>query len=147
MNYTLEHLKIVYNAGAKKFPFDQTLQLITLLGDEGIHGLLGHSGPSAKHKHSEPPASPRHKLEKPAEIPHKGKGRKRRGSLSDQIIGFLSTKGAGGAHVKDIIEAIKAPQSSVNVWFYNTGKKYLTSGEIKKVAPATFAYFKPEKAH
>lgn len=143
MNYTLEHLKIVYNAGAKKFPFDQTLKLITLLGDEGIHGLLGHNGPSAKH--TEPSASPRHKIEKPAKIA--GKGRKRRGNLSEQIIGFLSTKGATGAHVKDIIEAIKAPQSSVNVWFYNTGKKYLTSGEIKKVAPATFAYFKPEKAH
>jgi hypothetical protein len=40
MNYTLEHLKIIYNAGAKKFPFNKTLELISLLGDGGIAGLL-----------------------------------------------------------------------------------------------------------
>ena len=43
MTYTLEHLKIVYNAGAKKFPFVQTLELISLLGDKGIACLLTSS--------------------------------------------------------------------------------------------------------
>jgi hypothetical protein len=57
----------------------------------------------------------------------------------------LSTRGTTGAHVKDIAKAVKAPLSSVRVWFYTTGKKYLKRGEIKKVAPATFAYFKPER--
>jgi hypothetical protein len=40
--------------------------------------------------------------------------------------------------VKDGLEAFL---SSVSAWFYNSGKNYLKTGEIKKVAPATSSYF------
>jgi hypothetical protein len=147
MNYTLEHLKIAYNAGAKKFPFDQTLELIGLLGHEGLQGLLAH--PEGSAKNANPPAtSPvpaRRQSKRGASIPG-GRARKRGETLSKRILHFLSNKGNMGAHVKDIAESINAPRSSVSVWFYNAGKKYLKSGEIKKVAPASFSYTSAGKA-
>ena len=33
------------NAGAKKFPFDQPLELISRLGEEGLSGLLAKPAP------------------------------------------------------------------------------------------------------
>jgi hypothetical protein len=141
MNYTLEHLKIVHNAGAQKLSLDKTLELISLLDRNGLLHLVSDSGPSTKRK-----GRRKRRIQKAAKLTIKRRGRKRRGGLSESIIGFLSTKGASGAHVKDIVKAIKAPLASVRVWFYTSGKKYLKSREIKKVAPATFAYFKPAKA-
>ena len=140
MNYTLEHLKIAYNAGAKKFPFDQTLELISLLGEEGLHGLLAHPGKASKTLSCSPaPINPTHHKRR-AKKSAKNNAGKPEGTLSKRILGYLSEKGSEGAHVKDIADSIKAPSSSVSVWFYNTGKSYLKTGEIKKVAPATFSY-------
>jgi hypothetical protein len=130
MNYTLEHLKIVHNAGAKKLSFDKTLELISLLERNGLFHLV--SDPSTRKKTK---TRYTRKLKVPGH----------RSTLSLTITGFLSTRGATGVHVKDIAKAVKAPLSSVRVWFYTTGKKYLKTGEIRKVAPATFGYFKPEK--
>jgi len=140
MTYTLEHLKIVHNAGAKKLSLDKTLELISLLERNGLLHLVSDSAPSTTRK-----TRRKRKIQKLSKITTTGKTTKRRGGLSKKIIGFLSTKGASGAHVKDIAKAIKAPSGSVTVWFYSTGKKHLKSGEIKKVAPATFGYFKPGK--
>jgi len=139
MNYTLEHLKIAYNAGAKKFPFDQTLELISLLGEEGLSGLLAKPASTAK---TVPPSAAHHA---PNPARH-GKGRKREAPLSSRILGFLKDKGAMGAHIKDIAESIKAPQGSVNNWFYGTGRKLSDTGEIKRVAPSTFSYSPTAKA-
>jgi hypothetical protein len=130
MNYTLEHLKIVHNAGAKKLSFDKTLELISLLERNGLLHLVSDSSTRKKTK-----ARYTRKLKVPGH----------RSTLSLTITGFLSTRGTTGVHVKDIARAVKAPLSSVKVWFYTTGKKYLKTGEIRKVAPATFGYFKPKK--
>jgi hypothetical protein len=141
MNYTLEHLKIAYNAGAKKFPFDQTLELISLLGNEGLHGLLAHPGATSKAVSSSPtPFNSAHYKRRAKASSQDGKAKKRGATLSKRILGFLSEKGHAGAHVKDIAKSLEAPLASVTVWFYNTGKNYLKTGEIKKVAPATFSY-------
>jgi len=140
MNYTPEQLKIVYNAGAKNFPFEKTLELISLLGNESARGLFNgsnvNSGPYAPYKRRGRP-----KLNKEAPNSVQKKGRKqRRGGLSESIVEFLKSKGAAGAHVKEIAGATKGSISSVTAWFYTTGKKHLKSKEIKKIAPATFAY-------
>jgi hypothetical protein len=139
MTYTLEHLKIVYNAGAKKFPFVQTLELISLLGDEGIAGFLKSSVRGTQRSGSSTGKKTKTRYTRKIKVPG------HRSTLSLTITGFLSTRGTTGVHVKDIAKAVKAPLSSVRVWFYTTGKKYLKSGEIKKVAPATYGYFKPRK--
>ena len=130
MTYTLEHLKIVHNAGAKKLSLEKTLELISLLERNGFLHLVSDSlkGKQTKARNSSKLKVPGH-----------------RSTLSLTITGFLSTRGTTGAHVKDIAKAVKAPLSSVRVWFYTTGKKYLKRGEIKKVAPATYGYFKSEK--
>jgi hypothetical protein len=142
MNYTLEHLKIAYNAGAKKFPFDQTLELISLLGEEGLSGLLAKPAPMTKTTGSLP-ASTGHHASNGA---NRDKGRKREASLSSRILGFLKEKGSMGAHLKDIAESIKASPGSVNGWFYGTGRKLFDTGEIKRVAPSTFSYTPAVKA-
>lgn len=139
MTYTLEHLKIVHNAGAKKISLDKTLELISLLERNGLLHLASDSKPSTKRKGRRK----RNSIPKSAKV--RSKLGKRRGNLSEKIISFLSAKGETGAHVKEIVKAIKAPLASVRVWFYTSGKKYIKSKEIKKVAPATFAYFKPDK--
>lgn len=147
MNYSLEHLKIAYNAGAKKFPFDQTLELISLLGVEGLHGLLAQPGAASKTlSSSSTPITSAHYKRRAKSSTRGGIVGKSEGTLSKRILGFLSEKGHVGAHVKDIAEAVQAPLSSVSVWFYNTGKKYLKTGEIKKVARATFSYSPIAKA-
>ena len=130
MNYTLEHLKIVHNAGAKKLSFDKTLELISLLERNGLFHLM--SDPSTRKKTK-------------IRYTRKLKVAGHRSTLSLTITGFLSTRGTTGVHVKDIAKAVKAPLSSVRVWFYTTGKKFLKTGEIRKVAPATYGYFKPRK--
>ena len=141
MNYTLEHLKIAYNAGAKKFPFDQTLELISLLGNEGLHGLLADPGATPKSVSSSPtPINSAHYKRRTKASSQDGEAKKRGDTLSKRILSFLRVKGHAGAHVKDIAKSIEAPLSSVRVWFYNSGKNYLKTGEIKKVAPATFSY-------
>jgi hypothetical protein len=137
MNYTLEHLKIVYNAGAKKFPFDQALELISLLGEEGLSGLLAKPPATAKVAGSSPAATP--KAQPGPKTVRRAKGGKRGELLSTRILHFLYNKGTMGAHVKDIAESINAPQASVNTWFYSGGRKLIGTGEIKKVAPATFS--------
>ena len=139
MTYTLEHLKIVYNAGAKKFPFVQTLELISLLGDEGIAGLLKSSDRGTQRSGSSTGKKTKRRYTRKFKVPG------HRSTLSLTITGFLSTRGTTGVHVKDIAKAVKAPLSSVRVWFYTTGKKFLKTGEIRKVAPATYGYFKPRK--
>ena len=131
MNYTLEHLKIAHHAGAQKLSLDKALELISLLERNGLLHLAIDSSPD---KTTEARSKP--KLKVPGH----------RSTLSLVITGFLSTRGTTGIHVKDIAKAVKAPLSSVKVWFYTTGKKYLKTGEIRKVAPATYGYFKPEKA-
>ncbi len=138
MNYTLEHLKIVHNAGAQKLSFDKTVELISLLERNGLLHLVNDSAPSVQRRR-------RTKGKISKQVKTKVKTRKRRGGLSAKIIGFLSGKGAKGAHVKEIATATKYPLASVSVWFYAAGKKYLKSKEIKKVAPATFGYFKDGK--
>ena len=140
MNYTREHLKFVHNAGIEKFSFDNTLELISLLERNGLLHLLSRPGSAMKQKGRRK----KRKIQKSAKTT--GKAGKRQGDLSLMITGFLSTKGTTGAHVKEIARSIKAPLGSVTVWFYSTGKKYRKTGEIRKVAPATFAYFKPGKA-
>ena len=142
MNYTLDHLKIVHNAGSKKLSFDKTIELISLLERNGLLHLVTEPEPSAKRM-----IRRKRKIQKPAKTTQPVRGAKRRGGLSEKIIGFLRTRGKSGAHVRDIVKAVKAPWGSVTVWFYSTGKKYLKSGEIKKVAPATFGYFKPGKTN
>ena len=144
MNYTLEHLKIAYNAGAKKFPFDQTLELISLLGEEGLNGLLAMPAPTAKV--ASPAATSTLKIQRRPKTARRGKGGKRGELLSTRILHFLYNKGNMGVHVKDIAESINAPQASVNAWFYSSGRKLIGTGEIKKVAPATFSYSPAAKA-
>jgi len=144
MNYTLEHLKIAYNAGAKKFPFDQTLELISLLGEDGLNGLLAKPAPLAKV--AAPAATSTPKIQRGPKTARRAKGGKRGELLSTRILHFLYNKGTMGAHVKDIAESINAPRTSVITWFYSTGKKLIGTGEIKKVAPATFSYSPAAKA-
>jgi hypothetical protein len=139
MNYTLEHLKLAYNAGAKKLPFNQILDLIALLGESGIKGLLGEPGTATT-----PLMTPRFRQR--GRPKGSRKTSQREGNLSDKILHFLNSKGEVGAHTKEIAAAIHAPQSSISVWFYNTGKKYLKAGEIKKTGPATYRYSPSTKA-
>jgi hypothetical protein len=135
MNYTLAHLKIAHHAGAKKLSFEQTEELITLLDRNGMIHFSGAAGTKPSRK-----AQPASKVGKLPKV--MGKRGRRRGQLSDKVLNFLKTKGEAGSHVREIAKAVKAPFTSVNVWFYTTGKKFLKNGAIKKIAPATFAHAK-----
>jgi hypothetical protein len=72
-------------------------------------------------------AAPRAKRSKPA----------KRGSLKNDIGAVLQQAGKNGLHVKEIASAIGSKPANVTAWFYQTGRK---AKEIKKVAPATFAW-------
>ena len=78
------------------------------------------------------PGSKNAKAVKPAKAPKKAKGK--RGALGEGILKFLSTKGKGGAHVKDIAAHLGSKPANVTAYFYSTGKS-----KVKKVKPATFA--------
>jgi hypothetical protein len=135
MNYTLDHLKIAHHAGAKKLSFEQTEDLITLLDRNGLIQFSGAASTKPKRK-----AQRASKVGKSTQVI--GKRGRKRGQLSDKVLKFLKTKGEAGSHVKEIAKAVKTPFTSVNVWFYTTAKKFLKNGEIKKIAPATFACVK-----
>jgi hypothetical protein len=139
MNYTIQHLKVAHYAGTENMPFGEVAELFALLERNKLLHLLADDEPGMGKK------APRSRLGYKVGKTKRGKG-SRRGKLSANIVSFLQSKGPKGAHVKEIAEAINAPAPSVNVWFYGTGKKYLKSKEIKKVARATFAYFKPGNA-
>jgi hypothetical protein len=70
----------------------------------------------------------------------------RRAALKDALLAKLQAAGKQGLTVKELAAGLNAKPASVSVWFCTTGKQFLKSGELKKVAPATFAYFKPAKA-
>jgi hypothetical protein len=135
MNYTLAHLKIAHHIGNQNVAFEETVETIALLERNGVIDTQGNwvVGNGAKQRGSrvEPTAA-------------KGRSprRKRRGGLSKKIVAFLQSKGAKGVHVKDIAAALKTKPGNVTAWFYGTGKSYIDSGDIKKTAPATFAFLK-----
>ena len=63
------------------------------------------------------------------------KTRGKRGSVSEGILKFLSTKGDAGAHVKDIAAATGNKPANVTAYFYSkAGKK-----NTKALGGATFA--------
>jgi len=115
--------------------FEETAETISLLERNGIIDAEGNwnIGDVKEPRKSVAIHSPKVREPKP---------QKRRGGLSKKIVKFLQTKGAKGAHVKDIATAVKTGPGNVTAWFYGTGKKFLKTAEIKKVSPATFAYFK-----
>jgi hypothetical protein len=133
MNYTLAHLKIAHYVGSQNVPFEETAETISLLERNGIIDSEGNWTLGTKQKGRRPHAMRSSSEQVPAR-------RKRRGSLSKKIVKFLQSKGAKGAHVKDIAIAVKTRPGNVTAWFYGTGKSLIASGKIKKVAPATFAF-------
>jgi predicted transcriptional regulator with HTH domain len=135
MNYTLAHLKIAHYIGGQNVSFEEVSETIALLERNGIIDAQGNWS----FGNGQPRHAPRAKRSSTAPAPVR---RKRRGSLSKKIVKFLQSKGAKGAHVKDIAAAVKSGSANVTAWFYNTGKSLIASGKIKKVAPATFAYAK-----
>lgn len=60
-----------------------------------------------------------------------------RGQTKERILSLLRQAGAKGITVKEVAQKLGSTQNSVGVWFYTTGKKIK---EIKKIAPATYAY-------
>lgn len=60
----------------------------------------------------------------------------RRGKLKVKIMKELKKAGPKGITVKNLAKKLKLPTNNVFSWFYTTGEK---TGEIKKVAPATYA--------
>jgi hypothetical protein len=60
----------------------------------------------------------------------------RRGKLKVKIMNELKKAGPKGITVKNLAKKLKLPTNNVFSWFYTTGEK---TGEIKKVAPATYA--------
>ncbi len=135
MNYTLAHLKIAHFIGNQKVSFEEVPETIALLERNGIIDAQGNWSIGDGRERRRPRATSSPKIQRPTR-------RKQRGRLSKKIVKFLQSKGAAGAHVKDIAIAVKTSPTNVRVWFYRTGKSLLVSGEIKKIAPATFAYLK-----
>jgi hypothetical protein len=136
MNYTLAHLKIAHYVGSQNVAFEETAETIALLERNGIIDAQGNWSVGGGQESRGSLATRSTKAQGP-------KRRKRRGSLSKKIVKFLETKGAKGAHVKDIAIALKGRPANVTAWFYGTGKSLIKSGQIKKIGPATFAYLKP----
>ena len=123
MNYTLEHIKAAFQAAKKGILESDFIKYIE------VHAhLQGSSAPTAKRGRK-----PGVKAEKVVKPVKKGK-RGKRGKLGTGILKFLSTKGAAGAHIKEIATAVKSKPNNITAWFYTTGK-----GKAKKVKPATFA--------
>jgi hypothetical protein len=135
----MNYLKIAHYVGSQNVPFEETVETISLLERNGILDSEGNWSIGVGRERRGPRAIQSPKEQGPIR-------RKRRGGLSKKIVKFLQTKGMKGAHVKDIAVALKTLRGNVTAWFYGTGKSLVASGEIKKVAPATFAYFKPAKA-
>jgi hypothetical protein len=136
MNYTLAHLKIAHYVGSQNVPFEEAAETIALLERNGIIDAEGNWSIGSGQKRRGALATHSPKVQGP-------KRRKRRGGLSKKIVKFLQTKGAKGAHVKDIAIGLKGSPASVTAWFYGTGKSLMKSGQIKKTGPATFAYQNP----
>jgi hypothetical protein len=63
--------------------------------------------------------------------------RKRRKNLKGAILKFLAAQGKKGAHVKVIADAVRSKPANITAWIFSTGKKVK---ELKKVAPATYAF-------
>jgi hypothetical protein len=66
----------------------------------------------------------------------KGK-RSKRGKTKELVIAELKSAGKAGVHVKELAERLGVKTANLTVWFFSTGKKIK---EIKKVAPATYAW-------
>jgi len=124
MNYTIEHIKAAFQAAKKGILESDFIKYIE------VHAHL-HSNNAPSAKRGRKPGVQAEKAVKPAKKGKRGK----RGKLGESILKFLSTKGAAGAHIKDISAAVKSKPANVTAWFYTTGK-----GKTKKVKPATFAY-------
>jgi hypothetical protein len=62
---------------------------------------------------------------------------KKYGAAKEAIIGLLKASGKTGITVKEVAGKLGVKPQGVYVWFGNTGKKVK---EIKKVAPATYAW-------
>jgi hypothetical protein len=135
MNYTLAHLKIAHFIGNQNVSFEEVPETISLLERNGIIDEQGNWSIGVGQERRGPRAVRSPKVQGSTR-------RKRRGSLSKKIVKFLQTKGATGAHVKDIAIAVKTRPGNITAWFYGTGKSLISSGKMKKVAPATFAYLK-----
>jgi len=120
--YPRQMLDIVYKAGQQNIPLDDVLKVINLINSEA----------------SAPKQTPTAKAAKPAKV-KRGK-RVRKGKLGEGILKYLQGKGAAGAHVKEIAEALKTKTGNVTAWLYSTGKVHFKAKTLKKVKPATFAY-------
>ncbi|MGD0539478.1 MAG: hypothetical protein ABSC03_17745, partial [Verrucomicrobiota bacterium] len=100
-------------------------------------GTYGWAGTAAK-----APATKAPKARKPRAIKavamkaEKPKARKY-GAAKEAIIALLKASGKAGITVKEVAGKLGVKPQGVYVWFGNTGKKVK---EIKKVAPATYAW-------
>jgi len=59
-----------------------------------------------------------------------------RGTLKAQILGALAEAGKGGMSIGEVAEKTGAKKSSLNTWFYTTGKK----AGVKKVSRGRFVF-------
>ena len=117
MSYTIEHIKAAYRAakqGISESTFVEYLKTHSLLFEEVVEVKKG----------------------KKTKVGKKGK-RAPRGSVGASIIKFLQKKGSGGAHVKEIAEAIGSKPQNVTSYFYspNVKKKKI----IKALGQGRFA--------
>jgi transposase-like protein len=78
---------------------------------------------------AEKPVGPQARAQKPQA--------KKYGAAKEAIIGLLKASGKTGITVKEVAGKLGVKPQGVYVWFGNTGKKVK---EIKKVAPATYAW-------
>ncbi len=61
----------------------------------------------------------------------------KRGALKEAIIQLVKSSDQNGITVKDIAARLNTNTGNIHVWFTSTGKSIK---EIKKVAPATYAW-------
>lgn len=89
--------------------------------------------PAVKALPSAAPAAPA----KPAAIEAVAARRRRPGKLKEKVIALLQGAGKSGVTVREIAAKLGLKPQRIYVWFNATGR---TIKEIKKVAPATYAW-------
>jgi hypothetical protein len=83
------------------------------------------------------PAAPTAAPAKPAAAEAAPARRRRPGKLKEKVIALLQGAGKSGITVRDIAAKLGLKPQRIYVWFNATGR---TIKEIKKVAPATYAW-------
>jgi len=100
-------------------------------------GTYGWAGTAAKAPATKAPKARKPRAIKAAAVKAEKPKAGKYGAAKEAIIALLKASGKAGITVKEVARKLGVKPQRVYVWFGNTGKKVK---EIKKVAPATYAW-------